>query len=122
MLFRSLTEKNCIGVGAYSDNEGGFQKGSVWILQLGEILSIEEIDSISNGFFIYPNPSKNSFSLNNLNSVINIQIYDINGKLVVTYDNLKPNLFDVTYLPIGSYVIKISLENGNFRSYKLIKQ
>lgn len=117
-----LTEKNCIAVGAYSDNEGGFQKGSVWILQLGEILSIEEIDNISNNFFLYPNPSKNSFSINNITDVSSIQIYDINGRLVVAYDNLRPNSFDVSYLPVGNYVVKISLENGNLRSFKLIKQ
>lgn len=118
----NLTERNCIAVGAYSDNEGGFQTGSVWILQLGEILSIEEMENSSNNFFLYPNPSKNSLSLNSLADVSNIQIYDITGRLVVAYDNLKPNLFDVSYLPIGEYLVKISLENGNYRSFKLIKQ
>ncbi|MEH6763807.1 MAG: T9SS type A sorting domain-containing protein [Aequorivita antarctica] len=117
-----LTENNCIAIGAFSDNEGGFEKGSVWVLQLGTILSIEEIDNGSNSFFLYPNPSKNSFSLNDTEGISKIQIFDINGRLVVNYDNLDLNIFNVSYLPVGEYVVKISLENGNLRSFKLIKQ
>ena len=117
-----LTEKNCIGVGAFSDNEGGFEMGSAWILQLGEILSIEDLNGFSSKTFLYPNPSKNSFSLNDITDVSNIQIVDINGRLVVSYDNLASNFFDVSYLPVGEYIVKTSKQNGNSRSFKLIKQ
>jgi len=108
--------------GAYGDSEFGFQKGAVWILRLGEILSIEEIDTSSNEIFLYPNPSKNSFSLNNIADVDNIQIFDINGRLVVSYDNMATNFFDVSYLSVGEYIVKISFENENLRGFKLIKQ
>jgi len=117
-----LTEKTCIAVGAFSDNEGGFEKGSVWILQLGEILSIEELVSESNAIFIYPNPSKNSFSLNEIDGVSDIQIFDMNGRKVVNYANMNKNLFDVSYLPIGEYIVNIYMENNNSNSFKLIKQ
>lgn len=117
-----LTEKNCIAVGAFSDDEGGFEKGSVWILQLGEILSIEEIVPESNAIFLYPNPSRNSFSLNEIEGVSNIKIFDINGREIVSYDNVNTNLFDVSYLPVGEYIVTIAIEDKNSRSFKLIKQ
>ncbi len=117
-----LTERHCLAVGAFSDNEGGFQKGSAWILQLGEILSIEDLDGFSNKSFLYPNPSKKSFSINEVDGISKIQIFDINGRMVVGFDNLEVNLFDVSYLPVGDYVVRISLENENSRNFKLIKQ
>ena len=117
-----LSQKNCIGVGSFTDDEGGFEKGSVWVLQLGEILSIEEIDNSSNEIFLYPNPSKNSFSLNSIDDISEIKIFDITGRLVLSYDNLNSNLFDVSYLPVGTYVVKISSENSKARDFKLIKQ
>lgn len=117
-----LTEKNSIAVGSFSDDEGGFEKGSVWILQLGEILSIEELGSDSNTIFLYPNPSRNSFSLNEIEGVSNIQIFDTNGRKIVSYNNLSANLFDVSYLPIGEYIVRISWDAKNSRSFKLIKQ
>ncbi len=109
-------------VGAYGDSEFGFQKGSVWVLKLGKILSIEEIDNSSNDFFLYPNPSKSSFSLNKIDNISKIQIFDITGRLVLSYGNLDSNLFDVSYLPVGSYVVQISSDNGKARGFKLIKQ
>ena len=117
-----LNGKISLITGAYGDSEFGYQKGAAWILHLGEILSIDEIGGTQNTVFLYPNPSKNSFSINDLKDVSNIQIFDINGRLVVVYDNLTRNLFDASYLPVGEYLIKTSLENGSFRSYKLIKQ
>ena len=45
--------------GAYLDNAGGVNQGSAWFLQLGEILSITEIEQNSL-IKVYPNPSKNT--------------------------------------------------------------
>jgi hypothetical protein len=118
----SLNDKISIIVGAFGDSEFGFQKGSVWILQLGEILSIEEIVPESNAIFLYPNPSRNSFSLNEIEGVSNIKIFDINGREIVSYDNVNTNLFDVSYLPVGEYIVRIAIEDKNSRSFKLVKQ
>ncbi len=121
-LSGDLNGEISIIVGAFGDSESGFQKGSVWILQLGEILSIEDLDGFSNKSFLYPNPSKKSFSINEVDGISKIQIFDINGRMVVGFDNLEANLFDVSYLPVAEYVVKTSMKNGNLRSFKLIKQ
>ncbi|MEZ4881596.1 MAG: T9SS type A sorting domain-containing protein [Flavobacteriaceae bacterium] len=89
---------------------------------MGEILSIEEIVPESNAIFLYPNPSRNSFSLNEIEGVSNVQIFDTNGRKVVSYNNVSANLFDVSYLPIGEYIIKIFWDTKISRSFKLIKQ
>ena len=76
----------------------------------------------SNAIFLYPNPSRNSFSLNEIEDVSNIKIFDINGREIVSYDNVNTNLFDVSYLPVGEYIVRIAIEDKNSRSFKLIKQ
>lgn len=116
-----LQQKNCIATGAVFDDEGGVEKGSVWILQLGQILSIYEVGDNSNNLIIYPNPSKNSFSLSDLTEISKIQIFDINGKNIVSFNDLISNLFDVSYLPTGNYIIKI-YRNESILNFNLIKQ
>lgn len=117
-----LAEKNYIGVGSYTDDDGGLDKGSVWILELGGILSIEEVDGRSNKITLYPNPSKKSFSLSSLENISKLEIYDMYGKKVLNFNKLDSNVFDVSYLPTGSYLIRASLQNGGSASYKLIKE
>ena len=75
-----------------------------------------------NNVFLYPNPSKNAFSLSDLDDVSAIKVFDMYGKTVVSFANIDENLFNVSYLPIGEYVILVSNENGSSSSYKLIKE
>ena len=112
---------NVILSGAYRDSDDGFEKGSIWYLQLGEVLSIEEIDENSN-IQIFPNPSKQSFSLTNIKGITSIQIFDISGKKVQSFKSFSKNLFDVSYLPVGQYIIMISKSEGENFSFKLIKE
>ena len=107
--------------GAYTDSNVGFEKGSFWFIQLGEVLSIEEIDS-NFQIKMFPNPSKKSFSLSNIDGIDSIQIFDQSGKRVLNYGSISSNLFDVSYLPIGHYIITATYRNGNYSSYKLIKE
>jgi len=116
-----LTDKYSIGVGSYHDNEGGIQKGSIWILQLGLILSIEDLN-IQNKIFLYPNPTRNAFSLSDISDVDFIQIFDMLGREVLSFNNINTNQFNVSYLPIGEYIIKVIGQKGAVSSYKLIKE
>jgi hypothetical protein len=115
---KNLNAKNCIGVGAFFDDENGTEKGSVWIIQLGEILSVETLESFNDNF-IYPNPTRNSFSLNSVDNVNSVSIYDITGKLVISFKEITNNLFNVSYLPSNGYIVKVISEKGT-SSFKLI--
>lgn len=116
-----LTERHTIATGAYFDNEGGYQKGSVWILQLGEILSIENIDKFDK-INIYPNPSKNAFSLSDIGGIMNIKVFDVLGKEVIQFENISSNYFNVSYLPIGQYFIVATNDKNSSSTFKLIKE
>ncbi|TDI76754.1 MAG: T9SS type A sorting domain-containing protein, partial [Bacteroidetes bacterium] len=106
---------------AFSDDEGGVEKGSVWVLQLGEVLSIEEIDE-NLGISLFPNPTRNSFSLDRVDGISSIKVYDLYGRLVVKFSDVSDNLFNVSYLPVGEYIIVAAGTEGNLSSFKLIKK
>ncbi len=117
----ALTEMDSFVVGAFSDDEGGVEKGSVWVLQLGEVLSIEEIDE-NLGISLFPNPTRNSFSLDRVDGISSIKVYDLYGRLVVKFSDVSDNLFNVSYLPVGEYIIVAAGTEGNLSSFKLIKK
>ena len=58
-------------------------------------LSTEDFEK--NGFAIYPNPAKESFTLSNTNNIVakSISIYDVSGKKVLTKEVLENKTIDI---------------------------
>ncbi len=119
---RTAGGNNAFAVGAFSDDEGGFEKGSVWILQLGKILSIESIEERNELVRIYPNPSRTSFSIEGIDNIVRVEIFDSYGKKVIAFDHFFKNTYDVTYLSTGQYLGKIEKADGSSYAFKLIKE
>lgn len=83
-------------------------------------LSIEN-PNITSDFKIYPNPANHAFKINK--DVVELNIYDITGKLVKTLKgNFTPNdSFDVSELTQSLYLVKIKNNEGQVSTSKLIK-
>lgn len=65
-----------------------------------------EIDDV----YFYPNPSEGYINFNK--NVDLIEIYDITGKIVVTFENtVKNRPINIDYLDTGLYLVKISNDN-----------
>ena len=65
-----------------------------------------EIDDV----YFYPNPSEGHINFNK--DVDLIEIYDITGKIVVTFENtVKNRPINIDYLDTGLYLVKISNDN-----------
>ena len=65
-----------------------------------------EIDDV----YFYPNPSEGHINFNK--NVDLIEIYDITGKIVVTFENtVKNRPINIDYLDTGLYLVKISNDN-----------
>lgn len=71
---------------------------------------------------VYPNPSSGNFSisLEDWTGRINIQIYDSQGR-IIHMDNKESNQFEIEYIPIGIYFLKVS-NDKYVASMKLIIQ
>ena len=120
--FYDERDKHFIVSGAYSDFVGSNEEGSVWVLELGEVLSITEIND-NLGLSLVPNPARNAFRLSNINGIEKVYVYSMSGKQLIGYVPANiGNHFDVSYLPVGQYLIEIIHENRSRSHFKLIKE
>lgn len=71
---------------------------------------------------VYPNPFKNNIFINNnsRNTIINLSIYNPNGQLVKSVNELKDSSINLTDLPLGIYQLRV-LTNNNSSTINLIK-
>lgn len=68
---------------------------------------------------IFPNPVKNKLTIESINTIDHIKVYNFLGRLVAK--NQHSNQIDLSHLPQGLYIVKIE-SNGVFISKKLIKE
>lgn len=83
-------------------------------------LGIDEVNAGSQ-FKIYPNPVNNAFYINQ--SVADLKIYDLTGKLVKTFKGsfTESDAFDISDLKQSIYLVKIENSSGQTLTSKLIK-
>ena len=79
----------------------------IFIAKLGGITGINDIKN--SNIKIYPNPTNNIFNIEGLTKNENntIQIFDVQGKLVITKTINEKGMIDLSELNKGVYVIKI---------------
>lgn len=77
----------------------------------------------SKDILLSPNPVKNQFTLKGISKIIAVEVYDVSGKLVKQFDadSLSKNLFDISRLKTGNYLVKIKTDKESFNK-KLIKE
>jgi len=87
---------------------------------LPDTLSTPSLD-VDDSLFVYPNPVENVFSLSKSVSILNI--YDLTGKLIKTFDGNfeRGHAFDISELSQSIYIIKVKNNSGDEQSAKLVK-
>ena len=88
------------------DNSSAYLIG----LSLGTVLSSESFETTTK-LTVYPNPVNDVLNLqiNNIASIKNVKIFDLQGKLLLQSTN---ETINVSELSKGIYIIKVSTENG----------
>jgi hypothetical protein len=110
-----------IGIGAYFDtnNSYDFERGSIYVLNLGSTLSIQ--DNTLKNIKIYPNPTSNRIYIEDYKDIKHIEIFDVTGRKIS--DN-KENFreIDFSYIPVGGYILRLIFNDDRIESVKLLKQ
>lgn len=72
---------------------------------------------------IFPNPVRNELIVTYTNSISNYQIdiFNVLGKKIKTFNNISSNTLDVSFLSQGIYIVKIT-DNSEYKTFKLIKR
>jgi len=108
-----------------ADGNGGTSGDIIYTstLAVNEDLSIGIKENTSNSISIAPNPAKNIITLNSVDLINNISLYNISGKQILNISNLHTNsrTIDLSEMSSGMYIIKISGENFNTSEKLLIK-
>lgn len=79
-------------------------------------------DNIIDGFTYYPNPASSTVTLNSVDTIESVAVYNILGQKVIdTSINALNADINVANLAQGAYIMKVSV-NGQVGTYKLIKQ
>ncbi|MFN2261831.1 MAG: T9SS type A sorting domain-containing protein [Psychroflexus sp.] len=101
---------------------GEFETEDSVEFRIGEGLS--SVDFSSESINIYPNPTSDFIEISSdLTTEFEVQIFDMNGKMLMNLDNINNNKIDLSELASGVYFIKLQSENqNNFVTKKLIKK
>lgn len=70
---------------------------------------------------IFPNPAQDEVTILGVKAE-SVTLYDLMGKMVVSKFDLETNKIDISQLPSGFYVIKITLNDGKCSTSKIVKQ
>jgi hypothetical protein len=109
-------------------NADGVPTGGNWsslgnhTCECGNVTGISAIESVK--FDIFPNPVSNQMKINSEVAVADIDIYDINGKLIYSISGLmkKEVVLNSTEWESGMYLVNLRFENNIVISKRIVKQ
>ena len=103
------------GIGDNTNVYGGY---GYWIVKLGSD-NLNTNETSVKSIVTIENPVKSRLNIHSKESIVFLQLHNIDGKLVRTANNKNMQVSD---LPKGNYLLTIQLENGKVISEKIIKE
>jgi len=79
---------------------------------------VNDIDLLSSNIRLYPNPTTNSFSID-LEDVNKVLLYNTAG--IKVFESSKQNIYSISSLPKGVYLVKAITTNNRVITSKLVK-
>ncbi|MCZ6594998.1 MAG: T9SS type A sorting domain-containing protein [Bacteroidetes bacterium] len=93
-----------------------------WYENLG-VLGVNENTLVD--FSVYPNPTKGILNIQSKTAIVQIDIYNLLGQLVLSIPiaiGTNKNTIDISRVSKGLYFIKVKDENGNIGTKKVVKK
>ena len=84
----------------------------------GASLTVEDIFQPQSGISVYPNPTANRIYIQGEN-VLQAELFDLRGRKVKTTTQ---NQLDLSDIGSGSFILKVTTDNNNIKSFKIIKR
>lgn len=113
------------GSARISENGGAWQAiGYDTVFEIsGECGSLGVDDIAKSDFNYYPNPVKNTLTINGEKNIKSVAIYNMAGQSVFNQKlNSNNSIFNTSSLPAGIYIVKAVLENGQVETFKVVKK
>ena len=84
----------------------------------GASLTVEDILQPQSGISVYPNPTANRIYIQGEN-VLQAELFDLRGRKVKTTTQ---NPLDLSDIGSGSFILKVTTDNNNTKSFKIIRR
>ena len=84
----------------------------------GATLRVEDILQPQSGISVYPNPTANRIYIQGEN-ILQAELFDLRGRKVKATTQNQIDLSDITS---GSFILKVTTDNNNTKSFKIIKR
>lgn len=84
----------------------------------GATLTVEDVLQPKSGISVYPNPTANRIYIQGEN-VLQAELFDLRGRKVKTTTQ---NQLDLSDIGSGSFILKVTSDNNNTKSFKIIKE
>ena len=81
-------------------------------------LTIEDIYPLDSRISVYPNPTANRIYIQGEN-VLQAELFDLRGRKIKATNQNQIDLSDITS---GSFILKVTTDNNNTKSFKIIKR
>ncbi|TBX69157.1 T9SS type A sorting domain-containing protein [Flavobacterium silvisoli] len=85
-------------------------------------LGNSEFEGMTNHITVYPNPVKDTFKVTNTGTVTTMKMYDIKGTIVKEIVQDFDNNIDISNLPKGIYLLKVTNAEGQVLTQRLAKE
>ena len=84
----------------------------------GSTLRVEDILQPQSGISVYPNPTANRIYIQGEN-ILQAELFDLRGRKVKATNQKQ---IDMSEMGIGTFILKVTTDNNNTKSFKIIKQ
>ena len=81
-------------------------------------LTVEDISPLDSRISVYPNPTANRIYIQGEN-ILQAELFDLRGRKVKATNQKQIDLSDITS---GSFILKVTTDNNNTKSFKIIKR
>ena len=110
-----------IAIGAY--RYGNSPNDIAVVVLKDELWNLDETSDIVRPYLFYPNPAQSRLHLQFSPDVkpTQVELYDLQGRLVRTQGDAFDSL-DLGMLPAGTYTLRITMEDGQVFSDKVVKE
>src|SRR5690554_4352188 len=120
------TSEGVFGATAAYKHDG---TGGVWSLATNdemvyslvcEQLGVSDLSSFD--FAYYPNPVRDVLNIASQKAVQSVEVYNLTGQKVINESKVNQGQIDVSKLSAGTYVFRVTLEEGQVETFKIIKR
>src|SRR5690606_20070503 len=97
-----------------------FGQGEDYTIIIDDIIGVDDLNNTV--FSYYPNPAKDVLNITADRDIQSVTAYNVLGQQVLNQKNIVNGKVDVSALTTGAYMFRVTFENGETETFKVLKE